>query len=53
MGKILRLRYFSNAYSLIIYITVVVIAILIAVSSCVFKLGKLKLFNSYLLFTLK
>jgi hypothetical protein len=36
-----------------IYIAVVVIAILIAVSLYIFELDKLKLFDSYLLFTLK
>ena len=53
MGEVLRLRYSSNAYSLIIYIIVVVIAMLTAVSLYIFKFGKLKLFDSYLLFTLK
>ena len=53
MGEVLYLRYSSNAYSLVIYIAVVVIAILTAVSLYIFELGKLKLFNSYLLFTLK
>jgi hypothetical protein len=36
-----------------IYIIIVVITILIAISLYIFKLGKLKLFDSYLLFTLK
>ena len=49
----LRLRYSGNACSLAIRVAVVVITILTAVSSCVFKLNKLELFDSYLLFTLK
>ena len=53
VGKILYLRYFNNAYSLAIYIMVIVITILTAVPLYIFKLSKLKLFNSYLLFTLK
>ena len=53
MGEVLCLRYFSNACSLAICVTVVVIAMLATVSLCIFKLGKLELFNSYLLFTLK
>ena len=53
VGEVLCLRYFSNACLLIIYIAVVVITMLTAVSLYIFKLGKLELFNSYLLFTLK
>ena len=53
MGEVLCLRYSSNACSLIIYIAVVVIAMLAAVSLYIFKLSKLELFDSYLLFTLK
>ena len=49
----LYLRYSSNACSLAIRVAVVVIAMLTAVSLCVFELSKLKLFDSYLLFTLK
>ena len=53
VGEVLRLRYSSNACSLMIRVVVVVIIILAAVFLYVFKLSKLKLFNSYLLFTFK
>ena len=53
MGEVLYFRYFNNACPLAIRVAVVVIAILTAVSLYIFKLSKLKLFDSYLLFTLK
>ena len=49
----LRFRYLSNACSLASYIAIVVVAILAAVSLYVFEFGELKLFDGYLLLSLK